>query len=86
MTDTVGLIKKLPHHLVNSFHATLEEVADADFLLHVVDVSRPHCERYLELAESVISDIGARRKPARIVLVTTNGSFRRLTVRKIGTL
>nr|MBC8450975.1 GTPase HflX [bacterium] len=67
LTDTVGLIKKLPHHLVSSFHATLEEVADADLLLHVVDVSRPHCERYLELAESVISDIGARGKPTRIV-------------------
>ena len=43
LTDTVGLIKKLPHHLVVSFHATLEEVAAADLLLHVVDVSRPHC-------------------------------------------
>ena len=67
LTDTVGLIKKLPHHLVSSFHATLEEVADADLLLHVVDVSRPHCERYLELAESVISEIGARGKLTRIV-------------------
>ena len=67
LTDTVGLIKKLPHHLVNSFHATLEEVADADLLLHVVDVSRPNCERYMELAENVITDIGARGKPTRIV-------------------
>ncbi len=67
LTDTVGLIKKLPHHLVSSFHATLEEVADADLLLHVVDVSRPHCERYLDLADSVISEIGARGKPTRIV-------------------
>jgi GTP-binding protein HflX len=67
LTDTVGLIKKLPHQLVSSFHATLEEVADADLLLHVVDVSRPHCERYLELAESVISEIGAHGKPTRTV-------------------
>jgi GTP-binding protein HflX len=67
LTDTVGLIKKLPHHLVVSFRATLEEVADADLLLHVVDVSRPHCERYLELAESVISEIGAGDKATRIV-------------------
>ncbi len=67
LTDTVGLIKKLPHHLVSSFHATLEEVGDADLLLHVVDVSRPNCERYMELAESVIADIGARGKPTRLV-------------------
>ncbi len=67
LTDTVGLIKKLPHHLVVSFHATLEEVADADLLLHVVDVSRPHCERYLELAENVLHEMGIRDKPTRVV-------------------
>ncbi len=67
LTDTVGLIKKLPHHLVVSFHATLEEVAEADLLLHVVDASRPHCERYLELANEVITDIGVTDKPTRIV-------------------
>jgi len=55
LTDTVGLIKKLPHHLVVSFHATLEEVAAADLLLHVVDVSRPHCERYMDLANAVFA-------------------------------
>jgi len=67
LTDTVGLIKKLPHHLVVSFHATLEEVADAGLLLHVVDVSRPHCERYLELANDVLEEIGVKDKPVRIV-------------------
>jgi GTP-binding protein HflX len=67
LTDTVGLIKKLPHHLVVSFHATLEEAAEADLLLHVVDVSRPHCERYLELARDVLEEIGAGGKPTRIV-------------------
>jgi GTP-binding protein HflX len=67
LTDTVGLIKKLPHHLVVSFHATLEEVAGADLLLHVVDVSKPHCERYLELAERVLGEIGVKDKPVRIV-------------------
>jgi len=72
LTDTVGLIKKLPHHLVVSFHATLEEVADADLLLHVVDVSKPHCERYLELAESVLHDIGVKDKPVRIVFNKTD--------------
>jgi GTP-binding protein HflX len=67
LTDTVGLIKKLPHHLVVSFHATLEEAAEADLLLHVVDVSRPHCERYLELAQAVLDEIGAGERPTRIV-------------------
>jgi GTP-binding protein HflX len=67
LTDTVGLIKKLPHHLVVSFHATLEVAAEADLLLHVVDVSRPHCERYLELASGVLDQIGAGDRPTRIV-------------------
>lgn len=67
LTDTVGLIKKLPHHLVVSFHATLEEVAEADLLLHVVDVSRAHCEHYLEMANEVLADIGATERPTRIV-------------------
>jgi GTP-binding protein HflX len=67
LTDTVGLIKKLPHHLVVSFHATLEEAAEADLLLHIVDVSRPHCERYLGVARDVLGEIGAGEKPTRIV-------------------
>jgi GTP-binding protein HflX len=67
LTDTVGLIKKLPHHLVVSFHATLEEVAAADLLLHVVDVSRPHCERYMDLANAVLRDMGVKEKATRLI-------------------
>ena len=67
LTDTVGLIKKLPHHLVVSFHATLEEVAEADLLLHVVDASRPHCESYLEAADRVLGEIGVESRPVRFV-------------------
>jgi len=67
LTDTVGLIKKLPHHLVVSFHATLEEVAAADLLLHVVDVSRPHCERYMDLANAVLADMGVKEKATRLI-------------------
>ena len=67
LTDTVGLIKKLPHHLVVSFHATLEEVAAADLLLHVVDVSRPHCERYMDLANAVLTDMGVKEKATRLI-------------------
>ena len=72
LTDTVGLIKKLPHHLVVSFHATLEEVAGADLLLHVVDVARPNCERYMELAEEVLDEIGAKHRPTRLVFNKTD--------------
>lgn len=83
LTDTVGLIKKLPHHLVVSFHATLDEVAAADMLLHVVDASRPHCERYMELASGVLEEIGAGSIPARVVFnkvdrVTDDGQLDRL--------
>ncbi|MFH1501764.1 MAG: GTPase HflX [Candidatus Eisenbacteria bacterium] len=67
LTDTVGLIKKLPHHLVVSFHATLDEVAEADLLLHVVDSSRQHCERYLGLANGVLDEIGAGDIATRII-------------------
>ena len=67
LTDTVGLIKKLPHHLVVSFHATLEEVVEADLLLHVVDVSRPGAERYLQMAEGVLDELGNGEKPTRVV-------------------
>ena len=67
LTDTVGLIKKLPHHLVVSFHATLEEVAEADMLLHVIDASRPHCESYLEAADRVLAEIGVEKRPVRFV-------------------
>lgn len=84
LTDTVGLIKKLPHHLVVSFHATLEEAAEADLLLHVVDVQRPHCERYLDLARGVLDQIGAGGKPTRVVFnkidrVTNHHELDRLT-------
>jgi GTP-binding protein HflX len=83
LTDTVGLIKKLPHHLVVSFHATLEEVADADLLLHVVDVSKPHCERYMDLANEVLREMGIEEKPTRLVfnkvdLAGDDGGLQRL--------
>ena len=67
LTDTVGLIKKLPHHLVVSFHATLEEMAAADLLLHVVDVSRRDCERYMDLADAVLKDMGITEKATRLI-------------------
>ena len=63
MTDTVGFIQKLPHHLVESFKATLEEVVEADLLLHVVDASHPQAEVQIEAVHKVLDEIGGLDKP-----------------------
>ncbi|MBE3599468.1 MAG: GTPase HflX [Limnochordaceae bacterium] len=63
MTDTVGFIKKLPAHLVAAFRATLEEVVDADLLLHLVDASAPDVERQMEAVFETLEDIGAAGRP-----------------------
>jgi len=62
-TDTVGFIRKLPHHLVASFRATLEEVADADLLVHVIDVSSPSWEHQAEAVNQVLAELGASERP-----------------------
>jgi len=59
VSDTVGFIRKLPHHLITSFHATLEEVLSADLLVHVVDSSSPHVDEQMEVVEGVLQEIGA---------------------------
>lgn len=59
LTDTVGFIKNLPHSLVESFKSTLDEVLEADLLLHVVDVSYPHYEEHVKVTRQVLNDIGA---------------------------
>ena len=58
LTDTVGFIRKLPHHLVASFRATLEEVREGDVLLHVVDVSHPQWEEQMEVVNEVLVELG----------------------------
>lgn len=63
LTDTVGFIKKLPHHLVASFRATLEEVVEADLLLHVIEVNHPELEDQLKIVEGVLGDLGVLAKP-----------------------
>ena len=60
ITDTVGFIRKLPHHLVASFRATLEEVEEADLLVHVIDASSPAWERQMEAVNEVFGELGAR--------------------------
>jgi GTP-binding protein HflX len=67
LTDTVGFIKKLPHGLVEAFKATLEEVVQADLLLHVVDISHPQAEEQIEAVNSVLKEIGAGEKPTLMV-------------------
>ena len=58
VTDTVGFIRKLPHHLVASFRATLEEAGDADVLLHVIDASAPMWEEQVDVVEEALSGVG----------------------------
>ena len=67
LSDTVGFIRKLPTDLVDSFKSTLDEVREADLLLHVVDISHPQFEEQIEVVEKTLSDIGAGGKPSMIV-------------------
>ncbi|MNL37591.1 GTPase HflX [compost metagenome] len=67
LSDTVGFIRKLPHHLVESFKSTLDEVREADILLHVVDVSHPKYEDQIGVVDKTLQEIGAFDKP--IVLI-----------------
>src|SRR5712691_38550 len=62
LTDTVGFLRKLPHALIESFKATLEEVVEADLLLHVVDLSHPRVDEQMEAVDAVIKEIGAYGK------------------------
>ena len=67
LTDTVGFIRKLPHNLVASFRATLEEVNEADLLLHVIDASHPNWEEQREVVDTVLAELGAAEKPVTYV-------------------
>jgi GTPase len=67
LTDTVGFIRKLPHGLVEAFKATLEEVVQADMLLHVVDISHPKAEEQIQSVDAVLKEIGAAGKPTLMV-------------------
>lgn len=63
LSDTVGFIRKLPHHLVESFKSTLDEVREADVLLHVVDISHPQYEEQLTVVNKTLAELGAAEKP-----------------------
>ncbi len=84
LSDTVGFIRKLPHDLVDAFKATLEEVIEADLLLHVVDISSPQAEEQIEAVNVVLYELGVADKPMLMVFnkidrVTAPGLARRLT-------
>jgi GTP-binding protein HflX len=68
LSDTVGFLRKLPHHLVESFKATLEETAEADLLLHVVDISHPQAAEQIKAVEIVLHEIHADGKPMILAL------------------
>jgi GTPase len=68
LTDTVGFVRQLPHQLVEAFRSTLEEVADADLLLHVVDGSHPDPEGQLAAVRAVLADVGAQQVPEIVVV------------------
>jgi GTP-binding protein HflX len=68
LSDTVGFLRKLPHHLVESFKATLEEVVEADLLVHVVDLSHPQAHEQVKAVEIVLKEIDAWGKPTVVAL------------------
>ena len=67
LSDTVGFIRHIPHDLIEAFHATLEEVKEADLLLHVVDVNDPQRYTHMDQVNAVISDIGAAELPQILI-------------------
>jgi GTP-binding protein HflX len=67
LSDTVGFIRKLPTQLVEAFKSTLDEVREADILVHVVDISAPDFEEQMKVVEQTLMDIGANNKPVYVV-------------------
>lgn len=68
LSDTVGFIRKLPHHLIESFKSTLDEVREADILLHVVDAAHPFHDNHIEVVRQTLAEIGAGNIPTVLVL------------------
>jgi len=67
LTDTVGFIRKLPHQLVESFKSTLDEVREADFMIHLVDISNPNFEDHINVVNQTIAELGVNDKPTLLV-------------------
>jgi GTP-binding protein HflX len=72
LSDTVGFIRKLPHHLVESFKSTLDEVREADILIHVADISHPGFEEQITVVRNTLKELGAATKPTYLVFNKTD--------------
>lgn len=68
LSDTVGFIRKLPHHLIESFKSTLDEVREADILLHVVDIAHPYHDNQIEVVKNTLAELGAGNITTILVL------------------
>ena len=84
LSDTVGFIRKLPHDLIDAFKATLEEVIEADLLLHIVDVSSPYAEDQIEAVNLVLKDLGVEEKRTLMIFnkvdrISSSGLSKRFT-------
>ena len=75
LTDTVGFIKKLPHHLVSAFHSTLEEATEADILLIIIDASDPAYAEQIDVTENLLQELGAGGKPTLYVFNKCDRGF-----------
>jgi GTPase len=87
LSDTVGFIRNLPHQLIAAFHATLEEVQQAELLVHIMDASSPHMLAQREAAERVLAELGCAEKPTLLVynkldLVEDPAALRRIAARE----
>jgi GTP-binding protein HflX len=67
LTDTVGFIRKLPTHLIESFKSTLDEIREADVLVHVVDVAHPAHDQQIEVVNQVLADLKCAEKPCLLI-------------------
>ena len=72
LSDTVGFIRKLPHHLVESFKSTLDEVRESDLLLHIVDISHPGFEEQIKVVNSTLKELGTSGKPVVLIFNKTD--------------
>ena len=72
LSDTVGFVSELPHELVNAFHATLEEVNEADLIVHVRDISHPNTDQQKRDVERVLGDIGIDELSQRRMIEVLN--------------
>jgi len=75
LSDTVGFIRKLPHQLVESFKSTLDEVREADLLLHVVDISHPNFEEQIAVVKETLQEIGAADKPVFLIFNKIDATY-----------